>query len=515
MWVEIDPMSRKISFEGVQCHHHSGSKLLYMLPSHERAPSSISDVIRCESGAAVEVSADMESVRFARDYMGRVPLLYACANQRILVTDELNVAYAWLVRQGVTPTINEESVAMYFIAGYVPQGMCVFDPIGVCRNAAIYEWHQGRVRSDDIFEEVVPRPEIDVDVVGMAIEAEVSQIANRHERIDVWCSGGIDSSTLAYLHNINGRHSDILTLSYGASLIEEFGEGEIPHARVTADACGVPLRMVDMDEIAFLGVHQSFVSGHHSPAIDTCLLAKYALANATSQVAVTGEGGDPVFGGVKNDFVTFYHHQHPSVPLGRIYSLAHKRFGPHLGQILKRGDELNAWADRYFDSLMDRYPGDLTRKLFYLNTFEKQGGMIFPESYYPTKRQKVQIYHPLTSRRVYEAAFSLTDEKRYVYPQGKLVLASLYRDKVPRSIIEREKSGTQVPLRGYLAAMPQQYFEFETLRTLSIFQDEFLDRFSLGQMTIEEDPLILYALVTLDQFLSIHRQVAAWPSFIL
>jgi asparagine synthetase B (glutamine-hydrolysing) len=263
---------------------------------------------------------------------------------QIFISDEINEVYAWLIRHGVKPTVSETAVAMYFITGYVPQGMCIFDSIGVCRNTEIYKWDGNVVKSSRTFLPILPDKTTHISAVESAIDEEISLVTRSHPELDAWCSGGIDSSTIAYLHNIKGRKAELLTLSYGQALIASYGEGEIPHARTMATACGMPLRTVEMEEELFKKVHTSFVTGHHSPVIDTCLLAKYALASATRKAAVTGEGGDPIFGGVKNDFVSYYQYRNPNVPIGQIYSLSHKRFGPNLPDIMVRGSELNQFS---------------------------------------------------------------------------------------------------------------------------------------------------------------------------
>jgi asparagine synthetase B (glutamine-hydrolysing) len=513
MWIEIDLSVGSVRSTGFHVHTAEGKQFLYF-GDPEGVQETIQSVLDSDFCIGVEIPDSLVPVRFTRDYLGKIPLLYAALPGRLFVSDELNEVFSWLVEHGVLPPVSETAVAMYFVAGYVPQGMCLYDGIQVCRNATIYEWDGQSVLPKRVFSPISPDSTIEIDAVGRAVETEVTSLASRYPMLDTWCSGGIDSSTIAMLHNTKGRTSELLTLSYGQSLIDDYGEGEIPHARTMAQACDMPLRTVEMDEDLFKDVHASFVRGHHSPAIDTCLLAKYALATATRAVAVTGEGGDPVFGGVKNDFISYYHHRHPDTPIGHIYSLSHKRFGPALAEILVRGRDLSQYADDYFQSIVSMYPGDLTRQLFYLNTFEKQGGMIFPESYYPAKRSAIRVFHPLTSRRVYEAAFTLTDEKRYVYPNGKLVLTGLYRDKLPQSIVNREKSGTQIPLRAYLASLPSSVWRFESLRSTKFFRDDFLDSSLDGRLTIDKAPLLLYALVTLDLFLATKRKNTLCPEFI-
>jgi asparagine synthetase B (glutamine-hydrolysing) len=501
MWIEIDLATQAVSSNGFNVKQTLQGTLHYFgeLPSDAQT---IEHVVASDFCIGVEIPESMSPVRFARDYLGKIPLLFASVANRLFVSDELIEVHGWMIRNGIRPCVSEAAVALYFTAGYVPQGMCIFESIQVCCNASIYEWDGRSTTHISVFSEIAPDIHADISIVGSALESEAAQIAGENPQLDTWCSGGIDSSTIALLYNSGRRKSELLTLSYGQSLVEVFGEGEVPHARAMANACRVPLRTVDLGEEMFRNIHALFVAGHHGPVIDTCLLAKYALASSTRSAAVTGEGGDPVFGGVKNDFVTFYRHQHPKVPIGEIYNLSHKRFGPYLANIMVRGQELNRFASEYFESLFAKYPGELIRQLFYLNTFEKQGGMIFPESYYPAKRSGIRLFHPLTSSRVYQAAFSLTDDKRYVYPSGKLVLTKLYRERLPRSIVNREKSGTQIPLRAYLAAMPVEAFKFECLRSLPMMNTDHLDAVIDGRLTVDKDPLMIYALITLDRFLA-------------
>ena len=297
----------------------------------------------------------------------------------------------------------------------------------------------------------------------------------------------------------DGNRSEILTLGYDEKTKIEFGDGEIQYAREMAQHCQSPLRYAQLSSDSFLKLHKQFTEGHISPVIDTCVIAKYALARETRNIAITGEGGDPIFGGVKNTSVLFAHAQHPKLSLGWIYAQAHCRFFNRLNEIFIHGKDLSDYVVEYLMKKIERYPGGLLRKLFYLNTIEKQGGMIFPQSYYPEKRYGISTYHPLTHLSVYQSAFQLADSERYAYPDGKLVLSTLYRNKIPDSIIKRKKSGTIIPLKSFVENMPTAYTDVSNLKTTGLFSDKILEQVSVSNE--EESQLLIYGFMTLNQWL--------------
>jgi asparagine synthetase B (glutamine-hydrolysing) len=83
-----------------------------------------------------------------------------------------------------------------------------------CAAAGFYEWHGGKVRFTRLFQPVESRPSARVETVGEAIETQVARHAGC-EDVDVWCSGGLDSSIMAIRCNAEGRHADLLTLVHG------------------------------------------------------------------------------------------------------------------------------------------------------------------------------------------------------------------------------------------------------------------------------------------------------------
>ena len=506
MLLKIDPRSFQVEQQGWDVHASNG-RTIYTSPGLRL--SSVAELADCPGGQAVEIDPRERTVSFGRDYLGKHPLAYAATGSRLFIGDEVSELTECVRADGTRLSVSERALALYFTAGYVPQGMTLYEQVHTCENVSWYRWRDGKVSQVSLFEPVEISGKQTISAVADGIRDEVSRVAGRGERVDIWCSGGLDSSSMAQEFREQELPAELVTLGYGSDVADKFGTGEASYAEQMAAACDYKLRYADLDGARFRELHGTMVAGHISPVIDNCGLAKYALASLTRDCAVTGEGGDPVFGGVKNDFMVYNHSRDPGAPLGNLYAIAHKRFFGMLKDLFRRGEQLQDEVRAYFQRRIDRYPGDLVRKLFYLNAIDKQGGMIFPEAYYPAKRFGIKVEHPLTSLQVYRQAFRLPDEMRYVYPKGKLALLELYRDRLPPAIIERKKSGTIVPIQHYVREFPEKAFDFAPLKSLDVFNEKIFE--SIGPAALRDTPadqmpyksaLLIYAFVTLGAWLN-------------
>jgi asparagine synthase (glutamine-hydrolysing) len=383
--------------------------------------------------------------------------------------------------------------------GYVPQGMTLYDEIKTCRNATLYHWQAGRVKEERVFQPVAAEAGFPVAELGAQIEAQFRAMGARG-KADVWCSGGLDSSIVAVLCQSSGALGDLLTLSYEDAL--QCDASELRFAHDVSQHLGAKLRYAKLTRQRYRDAFRHCASLHPGPVVDYLVPLKYALAGASQGRALTGEGGDPLFSGPKNNFVLYVTSRQPGMPLGKVHALAHKRLYEYMPRFLKRGAELAQYAEGYLADLLERYPGDLLRKLFYVNTFEKQGGMIFPKNYYAGRCHGVEVLHPLASLEVYRAAFRLPDHRKYVYPAGKLALLDLYAGALPATVVQRRKSGTRLPLEAYLGYLLEDGAGVGLLKDASVFRADALDELTCEGPRRRSDLVLLYGLLSLGAWLA-------------
>lgn len=499
MWLEIDLTNFSVRQSGFS-KTGSGIPALYVSAGLERL-GGIESLASAEYGQAVEIDSQNRTVAFGRDYLGHHPLLYADVPGWIFISDEFKEVAAWLRRRGESLSVCEESLALYFAMGYVPQGRTVFREIHTCKNATIYRWRKGTICAQNTFRPIVADADFPLSELERHIEREIERLFASGKPVDVWCSGGLDSSIMAACCNAQGRQADILTLAYDRDVDPAFGVGEKRFAEEMAQHCGARMRYVTLDRDVCRESYGHLVGGHIGPVIDMVVPPKYALARATRAIGVTGEGGDPVFSGVKNNKVLFVSDRQPQLPLGWVYALVHGRLAHLIDGFFVNGSELKEFVSSYLGKIIQGFPGSLIRKLFYVNTFEKQGGLIFPKNYYAGKRYDVAVRHPLTALAVYEAGYRMPDNKKYVFPNGKLALTEIYRDRLPEAIINRRKSGTRLPLANFLEYIAPVTQNLDQLRGTGLFDDEKLDGIVNSPAVSWSDHLTKYALLTLDSWL--------------
>jgi asparagine synthase (glutamine-hydrolysing) len=499
-------MRIEIDLEGFETTHASGCQTRVVGTKtllHSAGLSNIGtvdDLAQSEYGQAVELDADRRAVRFGRDYLGHYPLLYACTPRALYVSDEISWIVGRLKASGVRLTLHEEALALYFSMGYVPAGMTVFSEIVACEPHTVYQWRRGKIERTSTFNPVETDPALGLSELGSAIDSEVARLAGASDEIDVWCSGGIDSSIMACLFNAQGRRAELLTIGYGKDIHETHGDGERSYAYDVARHCGAPIREVDLAAGSFEAAHERFVSTHHMPVIDVCLPPKYALACASRSLVITGEGSDPLFGGPKNNAMLYAQSRGPSVDLGWHYAVQHDRSFAPLGKLMRRGAALSSYVVEQMNALLARYPGDLIRRLFYVNTHVKAAGLIFTESYHASRGAHIAVRHPYAGLAVYRAAFALEDHFKYRYPKSKIALHELYAGRLPRSVVERKKSGTLVPLQFYLRRFAASKFDLAPLHESGLFAEPFVRQ--LGEARDQpEYAMPLYGLVTLSEWL--------------
>jgi asparagine synthase (glutamine-hydrolysing) len=487
------------SFDYKNLYESNKGGITMLVSSEDHRLNSIFDLKTAEYMQAIGIDVGKRTVLFGRDYLGHYPLLFILNDQKLFISDDIDVL---LEKSKIKPTISKKSLALYLSMGYVPQGLTLFDEIKSCRNASIYSYQDGTIRHQELFKEIEQDSKVGAPEMAKALSDSVASFASHHSQYDVWCSGGIDSSVIAQLATDSNLCERLLTIYYDNNILKNHGDGEYLFSKMMADHCHRPLEVSCLDEQTYRNAFIGIASNISTPVIEPCITAKYALASITRNAALTGEGGDCLFAGAKNNYVLYNYHCFPDISLSSIYAESHNRFYSRLDEFLVDGKYYQNIVEQYFDNIFDKYPEDLTSKLFYLNTFEKQGGLIFLESYYAGKKHGKEIFSPISSLLSYETAFKLPNQLKYDYPEGKLILKEIYRELIPSPIINREKSGTHIPLSSfchYIKHTDLPNFErgLERLSEAGVFRQDILDRIcSVGMLEHNLTTYAIYSLIT-------------------
>ncbi len=255
--------------------------------------------------AAVRVDAASGRTRhllLARDHLGVKPLYYSYQNGRLAFASELKaLRAARLIGDEVDPA----GLAGYLMLGAVPTPLTIYREAKALPPATTLTWEAGRINLKTYWQ--LPTNTDEACLIPEAIE-QVRLLLREAVRIrlvsDVplgaFLSGGLDSSVVVALMRV-ATSGPIRTC---AMTFEEEAYNEAPYARAMAQAAEAEHyeRVITAAEVqrefeAVLGaLDQPSVDG-----VNTYFVSQTAR-QAGLTVALSGLGGDELFGGYPNTF---------------------------------------------------------------------------------------------------------------------------------------------------------------------------------------------------------------------
>jgi asparagine synthase (glutamine-hydrolysing) len=236
----------------------------------------------------------------ARDRFGIKPLYYRHAGGGLSFASELK---AMLEQPGFSREIDPEAVAAYLAFNSIPGPLTIFKEARKLPPGHLLSWEAGEVALRR-YARPDPPPASDVRS-GSAdqLAAELRKVLDDSVRahlvadvpVGVLLSGGVDSGGLAALAS---RHvgEPLRTFSIG---FEEEGFNELSRARLVAERYGTDHHELVLRPDA-VELFPKLVEAFDEPFGDSSALPTYLvseLAVSEVNVALSGEGGDELFGG--------------------------------------------------------------------------------------------------------------------------------------------------------------------------------------------------------------------------
>ncbi len=237
----------------------------------------------------------------ARDRMGEKPLYFSRQGEGWMFGSELRA----LLAGGVKAHINQVALASYLKLGYVPDHLCILEGVRKVMPGSIVhlraEPEPEQLRYASIEAQFGQPPKIiDPDEAATRLENVLGEVVSDQMISDVplgcFLSGGVDSSLVASLMQA-GSDRQIRTFSIG---FEDARFSEAPHAAAVAKHLGTDHTEFILKEDDALAIVADLPHIYDEPFADssqipTVLLCRSARKHVT--VALTGDGGDEVFGG--------------------------------------------------------------------------------------------------------------------------------------------------------------------------------------------------------------------------
>ena len=431
----------------------------------------------------------------ARDRFGEKPLYYGRAGKEFLFASELRAIRA---HPDFSGTIDREALRIFAARGYVPAPRSIFQEISKLEPGTILTVGGGKEQYW-AYREVVesglanplPNEEVAWRELESALIAAIQGQSIADVPVGVFLSGGIDSSTIAALWR---KHSsrELRTYSMG---FEEAGFDEARHARAVAQHLGTVHHESYVTSTEARDVIPNLPTIYDEPFADpsqipTYLMSRLARENVT--VALSGDGGDELFGGYsryptaanlwrKMQRVPASLRHAVGAALGKLPSgiwdrLAANRApfpGARLQRTFHRLKGVDSLAELY-SSFRDEWTGELSPvigtaspdptceldldvadgsdlvRMMYCDAVSYLPGDILCKVDRASMAHSLEVRIPFLDHRVAEVAARIPIDMKFRNGRGKFILKQLLCSYVPSEVFERPKAGFSVPIGAWL-----------------------------------------------------------------
>jgi len=438
------------------------------------------------------------SLVLARDPLGIKPLYWwSGPSGELVFSSELR---SLLAHPSVPRKLDRRSLEMLLVDRYVADPWTMLEGVKQLPPGHWLRWKDGRIEIGAYHElELRPEPMDEADALHELrerLDATIRSQLVADVPVGVFLSGGIDSSTVAAFAARAVREKGERLKSFSIGFDDpEFDESSL--AREVASHLGTEHRELRLQAGEFELATLDRVLDHvGQPLGDTsCIptLAVSELAAREVKVALSGDGGDELFGGYEHMFwaarMRFLTDTTPaplrragSAVLARVAPMAHGAMATRLRRA-RKGLELSLHAPleqfrlsralwqphELRDLCAHAHAGALLRRdidldpdvverlepeelvmLVLARTF--MPGAILPKVDRMSMAASLEVRPPLLDRRIVEFALRLPLEHKIRGRTGKYLLREAGRELLPAAVYQHRKQGFALPLHRWFNA---------------------------------------------------------------
>jgi len=447
-----------------------------------------------------------------RDRMGIKPLYYYCGGDDVYFGSELKA----ILEHGEIPRrLDLEALDNYLSVNYVPGPDTLIEGIKKVPPGHLLEWRHGQMWMERWWKPAArKKSKITLDSAKEELDWLLRDSVREHLVSDVplgvWSSGGLDSSTILHYAAAQGAgRLKTFSVSFAGRSFDESR-----YFRETAKLYGTEHHEFDLNpDVELRSAIEEFAYYSDEPSADAGALPLWFLSRMTRRhvtVALSGEGADELFGGYVTYVADKLARPLRLVPRGlrRLARRALDRHMPVSDDKTSLEYKLKRWLDGSFldpdeahffwngafsreqlaqirgvagDSgglrrLVDRLqlpPGSVVERYLRVD----QSYYLPDDILYKTDRMSMahslEVRPPFLDHRIVEFANGLPESMKIRGFRQKFVLKELMRGKLPQSVLQRKKTGFDIPthdwFRGTLRELLMDALRPEAIEATGIF----------------------------------------------
>ncbi len=331
-----------------------------------------------------------QKIYIARDFFGEKPLYYTQNHDRFIWASELKSIMEVL---GEKPPIDTTALNLFLQLTYIPAPYTIYEGIRKleanhyieldCTN---FGFSVNEIRQD--FPSYPEMSKADaVKKTRTMVEESVLSRSVSDVPIGTFLSGGVDSSIVSWCLAAQTQ-SKIETFSIG---FDKKSFDETDKSQVVAKLIGSNHHEFIISEKDLAANMDEILLNFDEPFADSSALASYVVAHKTREfvtVALTGDGGDEVFGGYNKYYIGKLNQNYTSL----IPKSLHNPFASAMQSVLKTGDDKRGKRFKISRLLKAiNYEGDFYYNIISLGFSESEAKEILISSWFlsdPMRRYK-------------------------------------------------------------------------------------------------------------------------------
>ncbi|WP_412560962.1 asparagine synthase (glutamine-hydrolyzing) [Winogradskyella sp. MIT101101] len=469
----------------------------------------------------------------ARDFFGEKPLYYTHTDKEFIWASELKSIINTIDFQ---PNISKKGLNLYFRLTYIPAPHTIYENIHKLEANHYIEYdlasHQTSIHKIN----VEPKPKtsnISFEDAKAKTKDLVYNSVDSRSIADVglgtFLSGGVDSSIISLcLSQTTDKKIDTFSIGFKKASYDETDKSRVVAKMINSKHHEF---IIDEDDLKN-NIHEILVN-FDEPFSDTAALPTHLLSEKTREhvtVALTGDGGDEVFGGYNKYYIGKMNKRYTGVMPKGLHKVVSKLSNKYLvdkddkrGRNFKINKLLNAIdyeGDFYWDIISLANTSNLLKEIlkpehFESNLFQEykdflgkqkiesltdfrlvdkilslEGGMLAKVDR-TSMMTSLECRAPFLNREIWEFTNTLPEDYLMKGWNKKYILKEAFKDQFPDEFLEKGKSGFGSPtgdwLRQSLRKELESYIDPNFLKEQGLFNVEIITNLVKDHLDSKKD----------------------------
>jgi asparagine synthase (glutamine-hydrolysing) len=473
----------------------------------------------------------------ARDHFGKKPFYYLFDNDQFIFASELKAISSF---KSLKLNIDLSSINKFLFYGYIPSNHTIYRNIHKLPPASyqIFDITSWKLHSQKRYWDI-NRIEVNSNIsetealmsLDSLLESSVKKRLISDVPLGVFLSGGVDSSLIAaYMKKLT---QDVTSFTVNYS---NYKNDETQFAEKVGEFLDIKTHFREFKDLKVKKYFQEITEYMDEPMADPAILPLYFIAKAAKSqitVALSGDGGDEIFGGYPKYIAQIAAERYkifkPLVSVADYFinNSSLKKFNTgvslpfHIRQFLYGSgsflpnevskligkkvnlDEIFEDAKVYDDKFKDK---DIINRSLYLDSRIQLPDWYMVKGDRATMAASLEMRNPFLDKSLVEYAFTLKGSFKIKGIETKYLLKKLASKYLPREVIYRKKRGFAVPLDHWLINIlkintytPKSKFMKKN------FNQDFINYLKININETNDIKYKLYRLYILDNYLYTHE----------